>query len=96
MSSGRAGHKNQLVNLMTTHCSRCAHDVEAVRAWPGFVWAKRGWYAGIIAIACLAPVIFSEITMLLPLACAFGLACGPVHALAAQAATCRDCGGPVK
>jgi len=81
---------------MRCYCSRCAHDVESVRVWPGFVWAKRAWYAGIVALIGFAPIIMSEITILLPLALTFGLAAGPVHALAAQRATCRECGAEVK
>jgi hypothetical protein len=68
----------------STYCARCRHEVAAVRAWPGFVWVKRGWYAGIALVACLSPIVFSEITVLMPIACAFGIAGGPVHALAAQ------------
>lgn len=60
--------------------------------WGGFVWAKRAWYGGIVLIVLLAPIIMSEITVLMPLALAFGLAAGPVHALAAQRATCSECG----
>jgi hypothetical protein len=80
----------------TTFCTRCAHDVTAVRAWPGFVWVKRAWYGGLVLIGVLAPILMSEITLLLPLACTFALAAGPVHALAAQAPTCSECGAQVK
>ena len=80
----------------TAFCTRCAHDVTAVRAWPGFVWVKRGWYGGLVLIGLLAPILMSEITLLLPLACTFALAAGPVHALAAQPPTCRECGAQVK
>jgi hypothetical protein len=80
----------------TTYCTRCAHHVTAIRAWPGFVWVKRAWYGGLLLIAALMPIILSEITLLLPLAMTFALAAGPVHVLAAQAATCSECGAPVK
>lgn len=60
--------------------------------WGGFIWVKRAWYGGIVLIVLLAPIIMSEITVLMPLALAFGLAAGPVHALAAQRATCSECG----
>jgi hypothetical protein len=79
-----------------TFCVRCAHDVVPVRVWRGFVWAKRAWYGGLLAIGCLMPIILSEITLLLPLACTFALAAGPLHMLAAQRATCSDCGAEVK
>jgi hypothetical protein len=78
--------------VMNAYCTRCAQQVEPLRAWPGFVWVKRAWYAGVLGVLCFAPIIMSEITLLLPLAVTFGLAAGPVHALAAQKATCRDCG----
>jgi hypothetical protein len=80
----------------TTYCTRCTHHVTAVRAWPGFVWVKRGWYGGLLLIAAVAPILMSEITLLLPLACTFALAGGPVHHLAAQRATCSDCGAEVQ
>jgi hypothetical protein len=75
-----------------SYCARCAHLVAPVRAWRGFVWAKRGWYLGVIAICALAPIIMSEITLLLPLALSFGIAAGPVHRLGAQRPTCSECG----
>lgn len=74
------------------YCARCAHAVVPARVWGGFRWVKRGWYTGVVMIAALSPIIMSEITVLLPLAVAFGLAAGPVHALAAQRDTCSDCG----
>lgn len=83
-------------STLQSYCPRCAHDVAAVRAWPGFVWAKRAWYGGIVALIAVAPVIMSEITLLLPLALTFGLAAGPIHQLASQRPTCGDCGGEVK
>jgi hypothetical protein len=78
--------------VMSSYCTRCAHQVEPLCAWPGFLWVRRAWYAGVLAVLCFAPIIMSEISLLLPLALAFGLAAGPVHALAAQKPTCRDCG----
>lgn len=77
---------------LVTYCGRCAHQVAPVRAWPGFVWVKRGWYAGVLGVLAFAPIIMSEITLLLPLALTFGLAAGPVHSLAAQKTTCSECG----
>jgi hypothetical protein len=78
------------------YCTRCAHDVEAVVVWPGFVWAKRGFYAGLLLIGALMPVLLSEITVLMPLAMTFALAAGPVHYLAAQRSTCRECGAELR
>ena len=78
------------------YCARCAHAVVPDRVWGGFRWAKRAWYAGILMIVGLSPIIMSEITLLMPLAVAFGLAAGPVHALAAQRATCSECGAELK
>jgi hypothetical protein len=66
--------------------------VRVVAVWPGFLWAKRAWYGGFILLACLMPVIMSEITLLLPLAMMFAVAAGPVHMLAAQRDSCSECG----
>jgi len=77
------------------YCDRCARDVAPVRAWPGYIWVKRAWYAGLLLIALLMPVIMSEITLLLPLAMAFGMAAGPIHSLSAQRSTCSDCGAEI-
>jgi hypothetical protein len=66
--------------------------VGVVAVWPGFVWAKRAWYFGLLVLACLMPVILSEITLLLPMAMMFAAAAGPVHMLAAQRDSCRECG----
>ena len=74
------------------HCSRCAHEVEVLDVWPGYVWAKRGWYVGLVLICALMPVILSEITLLLPLAMVFAAAAGPVHSLARERASCTECG----
>ena len=78
------------------YCARCGHDVAPDLVWGGFRWTKRAWYAGILMIVALSPIIMSEITLLMPLAVAFGLAAGPVHALAAQRATCSRCGAELK
>jgi hypothetical protein len=78
--------------LPAPYCSRCARDVEVVTVWPGFLWAKRAWYTGLILLCGLMPVIMSEITLLLPLALMFAAAAGPVHQLAAQRSSCRTCG----
>jgi hypothetical protein len=48
-----------------------------------------------VILGALAPIIMSEITVLLPLACVFGLAAGPIHAFARERATCRDCGAEI-
>ncbi len=64
----------------------------AIAPWPGFRWVKRVWYAGLLVLFALMPMIMAEITLLLPMALMFALAAGPVHALAAQKTTCRDCG----
>jgi len=80
---------------LSTYCSRCAHQVLPVRSWSGFVWVKRAWYVGVLGVIVFAPIIMSEITLLLPLALTFGLAAGPIHSLAAQKPTCSDCGGEV-
>ena len=78
--------------IVAAYCQRCARQVDVVSAWPGFLWAKRAWYAGLLLLCCLMPVIMSEITLLLPLAMVFAAAAGPVHLLAAQRPSCRDCG----
>jgi hypothetical protein len=74
------------------YCPRCAREVSVLGVWPGFLWAKRAWYGGLLLIAALMPVILSEITVLLPMAVVFAMAAGPVHQLAAQRPSCRSCG----
>ncbi len=76
----------------SAHCPRCVRSVHVVSVWPGFVWAKRAWYAGLVLLTCLMPIILSEITVLLPMSLLFAAAAGPVHMLAAQRASCRECG----
>lgn len=79
----------------TSYCARCRAEVSVVGVWSGWIWVRRAWYGGIIVLCALAPIIMSEITMLLPLACVFGLAAGPIHAFARERATCRDCGAEI-
>jgi hypothetical protein len=67
-----------------------------VRPWPGFIWIKRGWYAALVIIALLGPIIMSEITLLLPLAMFFALAGGPIHMLAAERNSCSECGAELR
>jgi hypothetical protein len=76
----------------SAHCPRCAHSVSVVAVWPGFLWAKRAWYGGLLLLLCLMPIILSEITLLLPLAMVFAAAAGPVHSLAAKKDSCAECG----
>ncbi len=77
------------------YCNRCAHEVEIVRPWAGYVWLKRGWFAGLAGLLLLGPIIMSEITLLLPLAMVFAVAGGPLLALSAQKNTCRECGAQI-
>lgn len=69
--------------------------VDVVRPWPGYRWLKRGWFAGLLVLLCLMPIILSEITVLLPLAMIFAVAGGPVLSLSSQPVTCRVCGAEV-
>jgi hypothetical protein len=78
------------------YCGRCARDVPLLRPWPGFRWLKRVWFAGLLVVLALMPIILSEITVLLPMAMVFAVAGGPVLALAAQPTTCRECGATVE
>ena len=80
------------VELNRVHCFRCRHEVEIVGVWPGFRWAKRAWWGTVGLVCILSPIILSEITVLVPLAIMIAGAAGPVHSLAAQKPTCRDCG----
>jgi hypothetical protein len=77
------------------YCARCAREVSLLRPWPGFRWLKRAWYAGLLLVVALMPIILSEITVLLPMAMVFAVAGGPVLALAAQPVTCRECGAAI-
>jgi hypothetical protein len=78
------------------YCSRCAREVLLLRPWPGFRWLKHAWYAGLLVVLALMPIILSEITVLLPMAMLFAAAGGPVLALASQSTTCRECGAIVE
>jgi len=92
----RRGPKSTaMADAELSYCNRCAREVEALRPWPGYVWLKRGWLAGLVLLAGLMPIIMSEITLLLPMAMMFAVAGGPVMALSAQRSTCRDCGAQI-
>jgi hypothetical protein len=80
------------VDTTRIHCFRCRHEVDVVGVWPGYRWAKRAWYSAIGLLCVLSPIILSELTVLIPLAVCIAMAAGPVHSLAAQKPTCRDCG----
>ena len=84
-----------MAEVAQVHCKRCAQMVDAVRPWPGYRWIKRGWYAGLLVLLLLMPIILSEITVLLPLAMVFAVAGGPVLALSSQLVTCRQCGAEI-
>lgn len=84
------------MDAQTGHCQRCKTEVELLAPWSGYVWVKRVWYAGLLVLFALMPIVLSEITILLPMALMFALAVGPVHALAAQKATCMRCGAEVQ
>jgi hypothetical protein len=77
------------------HCTRCAAEVDVVRPWAGYLWLKRGWFAGLLLLLCLMPIILSEITVLLPMAMMFAVAGGPLLMLSSQPVTCRDCGAEI-
>lgn len=84
-----------MANAAQVYCTRCAHDVDAVRPWPGYQWLKRSWFAGLLLLLLLMPIILSEITVLLPLAMMFAVAGGPLLSLSSQPVTCRDCGAEI-
>ena len=73
-------------------CPRCYSEDDVVRPWPGFRIAKRIWIAGLVIIVALAPILFSDLTVMIPLTMAFLFAGGPVLGFAAQTPTCRNCG----
>lgn len=77
------------------HCVRCTHEVTVVRPWGGFIWLMRAWYAGMFVVLLLVPILLSEITVLLPLAMVFALACGPLRQLSTQPCTCQECGAEI-
>lgn len=77
------------------YCARCAREVSLLRPWPGFRWLKRAWYAGLLLVVALMPIILSEITVLLPMAMVFAAAGGPLLSLASQPTTCRECGAAI-
>jgi hypothetical protein len=77
------------------HCNRCAREVEVVRPWAGYVWLKRAWFAALLLLIVLMPIILSEITVLLPLAMVFAVAGGPLLALSGERNTCRECGAQI-
>lgn len=66
-----------------------------MRPWGGFIWLMRLWYAGMLCVLLLMPILLSEITVLLPLAMIFALACGPLRQLSSQPCTCEDCGAEI-
>jgi len=66
-----------------------------MKPWAGFVWLMRAWYAGMLVVLLLMPILMSEITLLLPLAMVFALACGPLRHLSSQPCTCRECGAEI-
>ena len=84
-----------MADTAQVHCKRCAQMVDAVRPWPGYRWLKRAWFAGLLVLLCLMPIILSEITVLLPLAMVFAVAGGPVLSLSSQHVTCRQCGAEI-
>lgn len=77
-------------------CARCGHEVSPVSVWPGFVWVKRAWYAGLLVLIAISPIIMSDIYVMMPLALMFAFAAGPIHGFAAQPATCSDCGAELQ
>ena len=78
------------------HCTRCTHEVGVVQPWTGFIWLMRAWYACMFVLVLLMPILLSEITVLLPLAMIFALACGPLRQLSTQPCTCDECGAEIK
>lgn len=80
------------MQIREAHCPRCDRNVTALVAWRGFVWAKFAWYACLLVMCALMPIILSDLFVLIPLAVLFTFAAGPVHFLAAEKDSCRECG----
>jgi hypothetical protein len=69
--------------------------VDEVRAMRPDLKIERAWLAGLLLVIALAPIIMSEITLLLPLSMMFAAAAGPLFGLSSQKSTCRECGAQI-
>lgn len=63
-----------------------------MRPWAGFRIAKFVWIGVATLILAFAPILFSDLVIMIPLSMAFLFAGGPVFAHAAQPPTCPSCG----
>jgi hypothetical protein len=79
---------------MASHpaCPRCYSEDDVLRPWAGFRVAKVVWLAGAGLILLLAPILFSDLVVMIPLSMAFLFAGGPVFGFAAQQPICPACG----
>jgi hypothetical protein len=73
-------------------CPRCFSDLPAVTPWSGFRYARPIWFAGVAVLVVLAPILASDIVVMIPLSVVYLFAGGPVLGLAQEPRTCRACG----
>jgi hypothetical protein len=73
-------------------CPRCFHALELLVPWRGFQYVRRVWIAGVVVIVVLAPILASDLIVMMPLSVVYLFAGGPVLGFAQLQPTCRVCG----
>jgi hypothetical protein len=73
-------------------CPRCYSELPVVRPWAGFRLLRVVWLAGLCVVVTLAPILASDLVVMIPLSVMFLFGGGPILAFAKQQPTCAACG----
>jgi hypothetical protein len=73
-------------------CPRCSSEVEVQRPWRGYRSLRVVWFGGLAVIVTFAPILASDLVVMMPLSVLYLFAGGPVLGFAAQTPTCSECG----
>ena len=73
-------------------CPRCYSELPVVRPWAGFRVLRVLWLAGLCVVVALAPILASDLVVMIPLSVMFLLGGGPISFFAKQLPTCAACG----
>jgi hypothetical protein len=73
------------------YCRRCDDVVSAIVPWRGWNRLLVAWWAGVVLVAVLFPMLAADYCVMLPSSFAYVFAGGTLYRLASERPICRNC-----
>jgi hypothetical protein len=78
------------------YCRRCDDVVTAVVPWQGWKRLRIAWWAAVVLLLALSPILGADYCVMIPSAFAFVFAGGTLHRLANEQPFCSLCSLPLE